>query len=236
MRKLKIHCLQHVHFEGPAIIHKWALHKGHEFGFTRFYDAVGFPEIEEIDWLVIMGGPMGVDEYDEYPWLKKEIEYIRQAIAGSKVVIGICLGAQLIARALGAAVKHGQKQEIGWFPVTINKIAATRAGFDFLPEEITAFHWHQDTFDIPEDSLQLASSKAYPNQAFLYRNTILALQFHFEMDFPALEAIVRNSGAGIKPGEYVQSVKAILGNKQNILKNNEMMRKILECFENVSEL
>ena len=231
METLRIHCLQHVHFEGPALIREWALQRGHEFSFTRFYDGAAFPDMNEIDWLVIMGGPMGVDDHDKFPWIAEEIRYIRKAIDRSKVVLGICLGAQLIARALGADVHQGRQKEIGWFPVSINKADSGKAGLDFLPDEITAFHWHQDTFDIPAGALNFASSKACPNQAFVYHNTVLALQFHIEMDLAAIEVLIRNSGEELSPGEYVQTAAEMLKRDNPVAMNKSHLWKILDNFE-----
>jgi GMP synthase-like glutamine amidotransferase len=231
---LKIHCLQHVPYEGLAIIQEWALRKGHELRFTRFYEKCILPGIEEIDWLVIMGGPMGVNDHDKFPWLAGEIEFIRKAIDNSKVVIGICLGAQLIARSLGAAVKQGKHKEIGWFPVVINKNTADEAGFDFLPDKLTAFHWHQDTFDIPAGAFHLASSEVYSNQAFIFNGSVLALQFHFEMDLPAIKEIIRNSGGELAVSAYVQPANEIITAKQHIANNNKLMRKILDRLDHTS--
>ncbi|MBN1791448.1 MAG: type 1 glutamine amidotransferase [Bacteroidales bacterium] len=231
MKKLKIFCIQHVPFEGPAIIRDWALRKGHEFTTLNLYSNDEFPDIGNLDWLVIMGGPMSVHEHEPYPWIKKEIEFIRRAIENSKVVLGICLGAQLIAKALGVQVSRGEHPEIGWFPVRINRHAAQKTGFGFLPEEITPFHWHQETFDIPPGAMHLASSALFPNQAFLYRDRVLALQFHFEMDLNAIQEIILHSGAEPSPEEYVQRAGVILENKQHISNNNELMRRILDKLE-----
>ncbi len=231
VKKLKILCLQHVSFEGPAIIRDWALRKGHEFNTIHLYSHDEFPDIGNMDWLVIMGGPMSVHDRKRYPWLKLEIAFIRQAIEQSKVVLGICLGAQLIARALGVQVSQGEYPEIGWFPVRINKYAAYKMGFDFLPEEITPFHWHQETFDIPSGAMHLASSTLFPNQAFLYEDKMLALQFHFEMDFAAIQEIIQHSLAESSPEEFVQRANTILENTRHISANNELMCKILDKFE-----
>jgi GMP synthase-like glutamine amidotransferase len=231
MKKFKILCIQHVPFEGPAIIRDWALRKGHEFTTLSLYSNDEFPDIGNMDWLVIMGGPMSVHEHERYPWLKLEIAFIRQAIEQSKVVLGICLGAQLIARALGVQVSRGEHPEIGWFPVRINRHAAQKIGFDFLPEEITPFHWHQETFDIPSGAMHLASSTLFPNQAFLFKDRVLALQFHLEMDFAAIQEIIQHSGEAPSPEEYIQHASTILENKQPISANNELMCKILDKFE-----
>src|SRR3972149_10144075 len=106
IKKLKIHCFQHVPFEGPAIIHDWAVAKNHKFTFTKFFEEYTVPKLTEIDLLLVMGGPMGFDEDDKYPWLNDEILFLKSAIRANKAVIGICLGAQLIIKALGGTAKH----------------------------------------------------------------------------------------------------------------------------------
>jgi GMP synthase (glutamine-hydrolysing) len=230
-KKIRIHCLQHVSFEGPAIIKEWADKKGHLFSFTRFYENDPIPGMQDFDWLVIMGGPMGVYEQKLNPWLITEISLIRGAIDASKTVIGICLGAQLIACALGAEIKPGKMKEIGWFPVYINKSIADPLGLEFLPEEITVFHWHGDTFGLPASTMPLASSGATPNQAFLYKNHVLALQFHFEMNPEALAEITSHGASELISGRYIQHAGTIMKGRHYLEENNAVMKKILDKFE-----
>lgn len=228
--KFRIHIFQHVSFEGPAAIQVWADKNGHLLSFTRFYNNEKIPEPDEIDWLVIMGGPMGVYDQEQYPWLKTEIDFVRKAMEQSKVVIGICLGAQLIAATLGARVYHGSLPEIGWFPIKIDQKAATLNGLDFLPSEAVVFHWHQDTFEIPEGATLLASSETFPNQAFLYDNRVLALQFHFEMDEPALNNIISNGSHELIHGKWVQTAPEILDRSSLIAENNALLFRLLDAF------
>ena len=228
--KLRIHIFQHVSFEGPAAIKDWADKNGHLLSYTRFYNNEKIPEPDEIDWLVVMGGPMGVYDQEHYPWLKTELEFIRKAMEQSKVVIGICLGAQLIAAALGARVYHGSLPEIGWFPVRFEQKAAILNGLGFLPPEVVVFHWHQDTFEIPEGASLLASSEAFPNQAFLYGNRVLALQFHFEMDESALKNIISNGSHELIRGRWVQTGSEILNQLSMIEENNTLLFHLLDAF------
>jgi GMP synthase (glutamine-hydrolysing) len=235
MSERRILCLQHVPFEGPAIIHNWAIQKGHEFKFTRLFRDEKTPGISSVDWIVVMGGPMSVHDHMQFPWLTKEIEFIRQAIEESKVVIGICLGAQLVAKAMGAKVIKGKQKEIGWFPVQVDIGSARRCGLDFLPRVITPFHWHQDTFDIPDGAVPFASSEAFTNQAFVYDERVLALQFHFEMDLPAIGDIIQHSGNDLVPGKYVQSAESMLGNRNFMNVNHKLMYKILDHLETLKQ-
>jgi len=114
---MNLHYLQHVSFEGLGTIQSWADRNAHSVSVTRFYENEHLPSPECVDMLVIMGGPMGIYDYTEYPWLHEEKEFIRQAIAAGKPVLGVCLGAQLIADVCGARVFPGKQKEIGWFPL-----------------------------------------------------------------------------------------------------------------------
>lgn len=180
MKTLRIHYFQHVPFEGLGCIEDWALGQGHQLSYTRFYEGRQLPPLDEIDWLIVMGGPMGI--YDEaiYPWLSGEKEFIRQAIAANKVVLGICLGAQLLADALGANVKPGKNKEIGWFPVQKTAEGKVSKLLDDMPDQLVVFHWHGDQFEIPANGLRLAESEACPNQILQYGDRVIGLQFHFE--------------------------------------------------------
>jgi len=230
-RQLKIHCIQHVPFEGPAFIKQWADQKGHQVSYTLLYETDKFPEPGEFDWLVIMGGPMGVNDDGIYSWLAAEKAFIKQAIEQSKIVIGICLGAQIIASVLGAGVKPGKHKEIGWFPVKFDISAAKKAGLDFLPRELTVFHWHGDTFDIPQGAVHLASSDGCNNQAFIYRDRVLALQFHFEMDRQALEQIIHHGKDELITDIYVHCADEIIHKSKLTLETNKVMQRILDFFE-----
>lgn len=188
---LRIHYLQHVPFEGPGSIATWARARGHAITRTRFFGTDPLPDPDEIDWLIIMGGPMGVYDEGEHPWLRQEKEFIRQAIAGGKTVIGVCLGAQLIAHVLGARVYPNPQKEIGWFPVRLTAEASLSGPADDIPRELMVFHWHGDTFDLPENAVRIASSEACRNQGFLYNERVLGLQFHPEATASSVGEMVK---------------------------------------------
>ena len=189
---IRIHWFQHVPFEGLGCIEQWATEKGHALSVTRFHRDEPLPRIGEIDWLVVMGGPMNIYEESEYPWLAREKQFIGQAIRSGKVVLGICLGAQLIAGFLGARVTPNAHKEIGWFPLELTPEAVASPLFDFLPHRLTAFHWHGDTFALPRGALRIARSEACENQAFLYDGRVVGLQFHLEFTPQSLAAILPN--------------------------------------------
>ena len=143
---MRIHYLQHVPFEDLAYIETWAKDKGHSLSVTKLYLNEKLPGMDDFDWLIVMGGPMNIYEEREYPWLVEEKQFIEEVIKTGKVVLGICLGAQLIADVLGGKVRQNDYQEIGWFPVTKTSEANNSVFFKSLPDDFMAFHWHGDTF------------------------------------------------------------------------------------------
>lgn len=173
---MKVLIVQHVAFESPGYFIdlfrncKADIRFLNQFERKAEYDT-GF------DILLIMGGPMNIYEEDIYPWLKEEKKLIQTAIKENKVVVGVCLGAQLIADALGKKVYRNNCREIGWFPVQ----KSNHEILNFLPDFATVFHWHGETFDLPENCISFYRSDVTENQAFLYDKRVLALQFHLEM-------------------------------------------------------
>jgi GMP synthase-like glutamine amidotransferase len=163
------------------------------------------PAPADFDRLVVMGGPMSVGDTEAYPWLTDELESIADAIAAGKSVVGVCLGAQLIAAALGARVNPNAHKEIGWFPVRLTEQAKALDLCDRLPAEQTVFHWHGDTFDLPPRAVHLAESEACANQAFLFDGRVLGLQFHLESTPASVAAICEHCADEIVPGRWVQT-------------------------------
>lgn len=157
---------------------------------VRYFDA-GVDELADIDatgsdLLVVLGGPISCNDVDEYPFLETEIELLRRRIAANRPTLGICLGAQLIARALGARVYAGTVKEIGWSPLQLTP-AAQGTPLRYLGEPgLCVLHWHGETFDLPDGAVRLASTDSYPNQAFMF-GSALALQFHAEVSAAGLE-------------------------------------------------
>jgi GMP synthase (glutamine-hydrolysing) len=219
MEKLNIHYFQHVPFEGLGNIEQWCKENGHLLSATRFYESASLPDLKEIDWLIIMGGPMSVNDEKKYPWLAAEKKLIRQAINEEKTVIGICLGAQLIAESLGAEVYQNDQKEIGWFPIKLTSKALQHKLFFNLQNPITVFHWHGDTFGIPENAIHLATSEACSNQGFLYQNKILGLQFHVETTEESLHQMFANGKDELVNGQHIQTEKE-LENTQEFFENN----------------
>jgi len=230
---MKIHYIQHVSFEGLGLIAKWAQVRNHSISGTKFYEKYKFPAIGDYDALVIMGGPMSVHDTADHDWLEPEKEHIRQAINAGKHVLGICLGAQLIADVLGAKVSKARAKEIGWFPIAWSDSAMGHKIISGLNPAINVLHWHGEEFAIPKDALHMASSKACANQAFFYKERVLGLQFHMEMDAGAIEDLIENCGDEIaKPFPSIQTAEVIRENKNNIHACESALFKLLDNWTN----
>lgn len=231
MKKIRIHYLQHVPFEDLGCIESWAVEKGHLLSSTKFYENGCLPELAEFDWLIVMGGPMGVYDVDKYSWLLPEKVFIQESMQSGKTVLGICLGAQLIASSMGAKVYRNAEKEIGWFAISPtfeslqNPLPIKRG------ESIMVFHWHGDTFDLPAGANRLASSEACLNQAFGIGEKVLGLQFHFEVTEKSLERLIANCGDELVPAKYIQSAEMILENSHHINGLNHRMFELLNDLE-----
>lgn len=226
---MHIHILQHVSFEGPGFVATWANTYAHKLTTTRLYAGEVLPEHNQYDRLIVMGGPMNIYEYAEYPWLKSEKRFIREAIDQGKTIVGICLGAQLLADVLGAKVYAGPKKEIGWFPITLTSKGRASRFFAGTPDHFSVLHWHGDTFDLPDDCVHLASSAVCTNQAFIFDNRVLGLQFHCEATSSSLAALLDHCEHELEPADYVQTRYAIeQGGSANIPFLHGVMKTFLE--------
>jgi len=191
------------------------------------------PDLGEIDWLVVMGGPMNIYEEDRYPWLIEEKRLIETAVAAGKTVLGICLGAQLIASVLGAAVVRNRVKEIGWFPVTATATAERSRVGRALPTQLAAYHWHGDTFELPVGAVQLARSRACEQQGFSYQDRVVALQFHLETTPESARALIEHCAGEIQEGPYIQSPEEMLAEPGRFLAANRVMASLLATLEEV---
>jgi GMP synthase (glutamine-hydrolysing) len=186
------------------------------------------PAVDEIDWLVIMGGPMNIYEERRHPWLKQEKAFIGRAIAEGKVVLGICLGAQLVADVLGAEVFANPCKEIGWFPVYKPKDAARTAITDVIPDTIDVLHWHGDTFDLPAAAVHLSRSQACANQGFAYEDRVIGLQFHLETTAPDLQRLITHCIHDIDDNRFVQSPEKMTAEPERFKPVNQVMDRLLD--------
>jgi GMP synthase-like glutamine amidotransferase len=224
---MRIHFLQHVPFEGLGHVRKWADHRHDTVTGTLLYENSVLPKPADFDLLVVMGGPMGVYDTSEHPWLTPEKRFIEQALQAEKKIVGICLGAQLIADVLGATVSANPSKEIGWFPVSRTSDAEASDFNSVFPETVHAFHWHGDTFELPKGAIHLAESRACRHQAFYYPPGVLGLQFHLESTAESIELLLHHCGHELVSGPYIQSADRIRSNFDLIGPSNACMERIL---------
>ena len=203
----------------------------HQISSSQLYLTSELPDQSEFDWLIVLGGPMNIYETEKYPWLEIEKSFISQSIIANKPVLGICLGAQLIADVLGASITTGPYTEIGWFPV--QKSVEIRDTFldNVFPESIQAFHWHSDTFSIPDGAIPLFSSEACMNQGFLYKDRVIGLQCHLETTLECATALVNNCIKDLTLGKFVQTRDQMLSNSGRFESINKIMINLMDQIQ-----
>ncbi|MDT8436667.1 MAG: type 1 glutamine amidotransferase [Gemmatimonadota bacterium] len=226
----RAHVLLHAPFEGPGSIEPWLHARGWEITRTHLFAAEELPTVADIDLLCIMGGPMSVNDEGAYRWLAPEKDFVARAIASSKVVLGICLGAQVIASALGARVSENPEPEIGWFPVEPATGAGESSFSWFFGETREAFHWHGEKCELPAGAVHLARSAACEHQAFAVGDRVLGLQFHLETTVEGARALVENCRADLSraPGRWVQGENELLEDATRFARANEAMASLLD--------
>ncbi|MFX4228520.1 MAG: glutamine amidotransferase-related protein [Porticoccaceae bacterium] len=238
---MNICILQNVPFEGAGTILPYfeSRHADgdrqpvHHVEIVHLYREYQLPEVDSIDLLIIMGGPMSVHDEAQYPYLIEVKKFICQAIDQDKWVLGICLGAQLIAEVLGAEVTANQDKEIGWFPVTQTGSDSWLA--DLLPCEFTCLHWHGDTFAIPEGATHVARSQACENQAFVWNNRVIGLQFHLEFTPQSTRNLIDRSQHELVDARWIQTEQEMLSDEALFEATNNLMAGLLQHIESEIE-
>jgi len=225
---LNVHIFQHEPHEGPGSILDWAALEGHRILTTHLDSGDPLPNLSDIDGLIVMGGSMNVYETARYPWLSDETAFIASTVAAGKPVLGICLGAQLLAVALGAKVEPNCHQEIGWFSIYKTDAADGLSLFDIFPTEMDAFHWHGDMFHLPPGATHVARSAGCEHQAFIYGERAVGFQFHLEMTRTDAEQMVQ-SGLP-EGGPFIQSAEAILAEPARFGQMNDLFHRWLSVF------
>jgi len=225
---MRIACIQHVPIEGPGAIAAWARRRGHRLSRrqawrTHFTDRP--------DGVVVLGGPMSAGDEADYPWLVSEKRWLARQIDRGIPVVGVCLGAQILADVLGGRAYPGGANEIGWFPVTRHPEAMNNPIGSVLPEQFDALHWHGDTYDRPTDAIPLATSAAYPEQGFVWGDNVLALQFHLEMTRSGAERLAEHDAGDLDYGsQWVQSRDALLAPGGHWQAGHQLMDTLLDAF------
>jgi GMP synthase (glutamine-hydrolysing) len=173
--------IKHIDIERPGLIEDCLRQEKIPFYVLNLESGLHLPKLDDLTHIVILGGPMNVYEEDRYPFLKDEDLFIKEAIQKGKTLLGICLGAQLIAKALGAKVLKAPVKEIGWYDVSLTEEGSKDPFFSYLTNTFPVFQWHGDTFEIPKLGKLIVTSSSVPHQAFRYGEGVYGLQFHLEV-------------------------------------------------------
>lgn len=209
----------------------WAAQRGHTLTVTPWFEPEPpLPPAAELDLLVVLGGPMSVHDQATFPWLRTEKAYLRTALAAGTPTLGLCLGSQLLAEALGAKVGRNAEPEVGFWPVQFTPAAQQLPLLRHAPAEWTALHWHFDAFTLPPGAVALASSAATACQGFAYEGRVVGLQFHPEANDELLDVLVAAEGATLPAGRYVQPLAALQARRPALAHGAKLLFPLLDAL------
>lgn len=230
MTALNIQIFQHVPYEGPVAIEPYFVAMGHSVQVTKLFAQESAEIFSNTDALVVMGGPMSVSDEAKYFWLQQEKEAIAKAVQMNMPVLGICLGAQLLAEVLGAKVSPLGYREIGWFPVKTNKEFLDHPIGNSFPKSFCPLHWHGDAFEIPDSAIALGSSAACANQGFIYGERQIGLQFHLEFDRSSVKRLSTIDANELNGTRFVQSEEQMLSQPNLFVDADRLLSEFLVDF------
>ena len=237
---LRVHYFQHIAGEGFGSCYDYLKAHQAKITATEFFalpvdlslELEALPNIDEVDLLIIMGGTMSVNDEANYPWLKLEKRWLRRYLSAGKPAIGLCLGGQLIANALGASVSRNQHQELGWMDV--GRVSHVPENYFQIPEKINIMQWHSETFEIPKGGVRLAENRVCRNQLYQIGRNVLGFQFHPEMTPHALQLLIENEeDSAVFNGEYVQPIAELKKTiKSKFEQGNQLLNRAIEYVVN----
>ncbi len=229
---MRIQVIQHVPFEGPGLIAEWADECDHSLEVTHAITEE-YPPVDEFDFLVVMGGPMDADDEDASPWLVAEKRFIAETVAAGRLVLGVCLGAQILAEVLGGRIMRADEREIGWYPVALSEAGAQEPLFARWPDQVVVGHWHGDTFQLPLGMEPALFSEATRNQAFVFDDRVVGLQFHLEWDAGAVVALLEACAEELEDGgaHVVDAEEFAADAIVNIPHCRELLFELLDSME-----
>jgi GMP synthase (glutamine-hydrolysing) len=234
--------VKHIAQEGPGLIGRYFIDDGWELRTIELGNGEKLPDsLHDVSAVIILGGPMNVDEEDVYPFLKEEEKFIRKVLIEEIPMLGICLGAQLIAKTCSAAVTKASEKEIGWYHVKLTEEGQEDSLFRGLPKNITVFQWHEDTFELPDNGVLLAQSKKCRNQAFRIGNDVYGLQFHIEVTDDMIEIWMKGEEGKVNVekimsdtekvrDDFEQQVKQIYLNFKALIESAIRIKRVMKMF------
>jgi GMP synthase-like glutamine amidotransferase len=226
---MRWHCIQHLPDEGPGHAADWLTAHGHSLTYSHVFEPeVMFPALNEFDSLLILGGAMSVHDENKFPWLRAEKAFLREVLRAGKITLGICLGAQLLAEALGAEVKPNHEPEIGFWTVRFSTKALEHPLLRGWPEKAAVLHWHSDTFTVPPGAMRVGMSAGCATQGFVWGDGIIGLQFHPEMTVEMVEQLMQNENheqAGEE--QFVQTAEQIRAKLKSVWKGRKLLEALL---------
>ncbi len=225
---MNVHSLEHQSYEGPGKIADWIHTRGHTLSRTALYAGEALPTLGAFDLLVVMGGSMNIYQHRDHPWLVAEKQFLSAAIAAGKPVLGICLGAQLLADTLGGKVFQNAEKEIGWWPIRVLDRSEPFAAF---PETLTVMHWHGDTFSLPSGARRVAESAGCAEQAFVFGDRAVGLQFHLEQGPVDVSDLATACAAELIHARYVQTREHLLARQPDLAPCEAALFGLLDALE-----
>ena len=226
---MRFHCLQHMPDEGPGHAAEWLAAQGHPLRIIKLFEPNPlFPALTDFDGLLILGGAMSVHDEDRLPWLRDEKAFIRAALRAGKITLAICLGAQLVAEALGAEVRPNHAPEIGFWTVRFSANSLEHPLLRGWPEKAAVLHWHTDTFTVPPGALRVGMSAATANQGFVWGDGVIGLQFHPEMTVAMVEQLLAfEKHEHAEEQEFVQTAAQIRARLKSVWKGRKLLEALL---------
>ncbi|MBF9220872.1 type 1 glutamine amidotransferase [Hymenobacter ruricola] len=226
---MRWHCLQHLPDEGPGHAADWLAAHGHALTFTKLFEPnLTFPALADFDGLLILGGAMSVHDEDVFPWLRAEKAFIREALRVGKITLAICLGAQLVAEALGGEVRPNHTPEIGFWTVRFSAKSLEHPLLRGWPEKAVVLHWHMDTFTVPPGAVRVGMSAATATQGFVWGDGVIGLQFHPEMTVEMVEQLMAfEHHEHAEEQEFVQTAGQIRSKLKSVWKGRKLLEALL---------
>jgi GMP synthase (glutamine-hydrolysing) len=223
---MNILCITHADFETPGVIEDWAKQRGYGFKVCRPYQGENCLSAVAFDFLIVMGGPQSPLELEKNPYLKDEITLIAQAIAGDKIVLGFCLGAQLIGETLGGKTARSPEKEVGVYPLSLTEESLDDPLLEGFPNSFPVIHWHNDMPGETKDSVILASSQGCPRQILRYAPRVYGFQCHLEITKEGIQEMIKACPGDLKPSRFTQTPDELLVQDYGAI--NQLMIKILD--------